>query len=112
MSSTVVESTTLARVAYDDLRQLLRLEFRSRAIYQYSDVPTAVHQALLQATSKGSYFNRVIVGSFPMPASPMPRQVYGLRHAGLRADDRRLPWRAPLQNFPRVPGSPTTLAWA
>lgn len=65
MNSTVVESTTLARVAYDDLRELLRLEFRSRAIYQYSDVPPAVHQALLQASSKGSYFNRVIRGQFP-----------------------------------------------
>jgi hypothetical protein len=65
MNITVVESTTLARVAYDDLRQLLRLEFRSRAIYQYSDVPPAVHQALLQTSSKGSYFNRAIRGQFP-----------------------------------------------
>ena len=65
MNSTVVESTTLARVAYDDFRELLRLEFRSRAIYQYSGVPPAVHQALLQAPSKGSYFNRVIRGRFP-----------------------------------------------
>lgn len=64
MNSTVVESTTLATVAYDDIRELLRLEFRSRAIYQYFGVPPAVHQALLQAPSKGSYFNKVIRGRF------------------------------------------------
>jgi hypothetical protein len=65
MNSTVVVSTTLATVAYDDVRELLRLEFRNQAIYQYSDVPAAVHQALLQAPSMGSYFNRVIRGRFP-----------------------------------------------
>jgi len=65
MNGTVVESTTLATVAYDDVRELLTLEFRSRAIYQYFGVPPAVHQALLQAPSMGSYFNRVIRGRFP-----------------------------------------------
>jgi hypothetical protein len=65
MNGTAVESTTLATVAYDDVRELLRLEFRSRAIYQYSGVPPAVCQALLQAPSIGSYFNRVIRGRFP-----------------------------------------------
>jgi hypothetical protein len=65
MNSTVVESTTLATVAYDEVRELLRLEFRSRAIYQYSGVPAAVHEGLLQAPSMGSYFNRVIRGQFP-----------------------------------------------
>lgn len=65
MNVTAVESTTLARVAYDDGRELLQLEFRSRAIYQYFGVPAAVHAALLGAPSKGSYFNRVIRGRFP-----------------------------------------------
>jgi KTSC domain len=65
MNVTAVESTTLATVAYDDTRELLQLEFRSRAIYQYSGVPPAVHAALLRAPSKGSYFNRVIRGRFP-----------------------------------------------
>lgn len=65
MNSTVVESTTLAAVAYDDVRELLRLEFQSRAIYQYFGVPPAVHHALLQAPSKGSFFNRFIRGRFP-----------------------------------------------
>jgi hypothetical protein len=65
MNVTAVESTTLATVAYDDGRDLLQLEFRSRAVYQYFGVPASVHAALLRAPSKGSYFNRVIRGRFP-----------------------------------------------
>ena len=64
MLVTAVESTTLRTVAYDEAREVLQLEFCSRAIYQYFDVPAAVHQALLDAQSKGSYFNRVIRRDF------------------------------------------------
>jgi hypothetical protein len=64
MHVTAVESTPLATVAYDQARELLQLEFRSRAIYQYFSVPAAVHEALLGAPSKGSYFNRFIRGRF------------------------------------------------
>src|ERR1022692_3361889 len=53
MNVTIVESTSLATVAYDDARKLLQLEFCSRAIYQYFGVPAAVHAALLRAPSKG-----------------------------------------------------------
>lgn len=65
MRVTAVESTTLATVAYDEARELLQLEFCSRAIYQYLGVPAAVHRALLDARSKGSYFNQTIRGRFP-----------------------------------------------
>jgi hypothetical protein len=65
MNVTAVESTTLVTVAYDELRELLQLEFRSLAIYQYFGVPAAVHEGLLRAPSKGSYFNQVIRGRFP-----------------------------------------------
>ncbi len=64
MKSTVVESTTLATVAYDADRELLQLEFRDRTIYQYFGVPADVHEALLRAPSKGCYFNRVIRRQF------------------------------------------------
>ena len=65
MRVTTVESTTLVTVSYDDARQLLQLEFCSRAVYQYFNVPTAVHQSLLDASSKGRYFNQAIRGRFP-----------------------------------------------
>ena len=65
MNVTAVESTTLARVAYDDAQELLQLEFRSRDVYRYFGVPAAVHEALLRAPSKGGYFNQSIRGRFP-----------------------------------------------
>ena len=64
MNETRVESTILLTLAYDDGRGILQLEFRMRAIYHYYGVPAAVHEALLGAPSKGSYFNRVIRGRF------------------------------------------------
>ena len=60
-----VESSTIASVGYDLTRELLQLEFCRRAIYHYFGVPISVHQALLEAPSKGSYFNRAIRGRFP-----------------------------------------------
>jgi len=65
MRVTAVESTTLVMVSYDDAREVLQLEFCSRAVYQYFHVPAAVHQSLLNASSKGRYFNQAIRGSFP-----------------------------------------------
>jgi len=64
MKTTVLASTTLAAVAYDADRQLLQIEFRDRAVYQYFDVPKDVQEALLRAPSKGGYFNLAIRGRF------------------------------------------------
>jgi KTSC domain len=65
MLATAVESSTLTTVAYDCVGQVLRLEFRSNAVYCYFSVPPNVHIDLLAADSKGSYFNRNIRGRFP-----------------------------------------------
>ena len=65
MNITLVESTTLTAVAYDDAGGILQLEFRSGAIYRYSGIAAAVHEDLLRASSKGKYFNRAIRGRFP-----------------------------------------------
>jgi hypothetical protein len=70
MPATVVESTTLTTVAYDRASQVLRLEFRSRAAYCYFGVPPGVHQDLMAADSKGSYFNRNIRGRYPYHRLP------------------------------------------
>ena len=81
MNTTAVASTTLATVAYDDARELLQLEFRSRAIYRYFGVPAAgVHEALLRAPSKGGYFNRFIRGYCAY--SPASNAQTGVLHEG------------------------------
>ena len=80
MNMTAVESSTLAALAYDETRQILQLEFRSRAIYRYFGVPATVYEALLAAPSKGKYFNRAIRGSFPFSRVSNTR-------AGLQGED-------------------------
>src|SRR6266851_9237738 len=76
-----------ATVAYDDALGMLQLEFRSRAIYQYFGVPVAVHEELLGAPSKGSYFNRVIRGHFPY--SLILNRVAGTSNETLRPEGAR-----------------------
>jgi hypothetical protein len=70
MRVTTVESTTLATVGYDETQELLQLEFCSRAVYLYFGVPAAVYQALLDAPSKGGYFNGTIRGRYPCHRVP------------------------------------------
>jgi hypothetical protein len=60
-----VESSLLAHVSYDEPRAILTLEFRDGTVYQYTDVPLQIFQDLLQADSKGAYFNRRIRGLYP-----------------------------------------------
>ena len=54
------DSTTLRAVGYDAERQLLQIEFQNRSIYQYFEVPPTVYEELMEAQSKGAYFNRII----------------------------------------------------
>lgn len=65
MFATTHESTLLATSDYDTSAQRLWLELRCGAVYCYFDVPPAVHQGLIEAPSKGAYFNQNIRGSFP-----------------------------------------------
>jgi hypothetical protein len=70
MRVSTVESSTLLTVSYDEAQALLQLEFCSRAVYEYFNVPAAVHQSLLAAPSKGRYFNQAIRGRFPYRLIP------------------------------------------
>ncbi len=64
MIITAVESTTLKTIGYDESLALLRLEFRSEAIYDYFGVPASVHDELLNAPSIGACFNEKVRGCF------------------------------------------------
>jgi hypothetical protein len=55
MQRTTVSSSNIASIGYDASSQVLEVQFRSGSIYQYSDVPASVHQALMMASSHGSY---------------------------------------------------------
>ena len=64
MSRVDLHSTALLATAYQDHRALLELEFSSRAVYHYFDVPPQIYQALLRVKSKGEYFNHHIRNRF------------------------------------------------
>ena len=79
MNVIAVESSTLATIAYDSTCELLQLEFNSHAFYQYFGVSATVHEALVHAPSKGSYFNQVIRGRFPYRRISEPDIATGRR---------------------------------
>ena len=65
MERTQVISSNLQSVGYDSASQTLEVEFRNGSIYQYSNVPETIHEALMSASSKGSFLNSQIRNRFP-----------------------------------------------
>jgi KTSC domain len=63
-TTTMVQSSVLARAAYDQAVAILELEFCSGIVYRYFHVPQQIYQDLLQAHSKGAYFNRHVRNVF------------------------------------------------
>lgn len=57
---TPVDSSNLFRIGYDGVMQELYVEFQDNRTYVYSAVPESTFQELMNADSKGSYFNREI----------------------------------------------------
>jgi hypothetical protein len=52
-----VSSSVIASVGYAVRDQILEIEFVSGRIYQYLDVERGTYEALMKASSKGTYFN-------------------------------------------------------
>ena len=57
MNRVPVSSSNVASVGYDASTSTLEVEFKGGGIYQYFDIPPAVHTGLLAASSIGSYLN-------------------------------------------------------
>jgi KTSC domain-containing protein len=71
-----LESSLLAWVGYDATRRQLQVQFRSGEHYLYFQVPPTRYHALLEAASKGAFFNHQIRNCFPYqhlsrPSSPL-----------------------------------------
>lgn len=60
-----VASTNLMSVGYDERTQTLEVEFLNGRVYQYYGVPENMHTQLMQAGSKGQFFNTYIRNSYP-----------------------------------------------
>jgi hypothetical protein len=60
-----VLSSSLSEVGYDSSSRTLEIEFTGGRIYRYKGVPKGTYSALLEAPSKGQFFNREIRDRFP-----------------------------------------------
>ena len=60
-----VTSSNLASVGYDATTQTLEIEFLSRSIYQYYNVPENMYTQLRTAGSKGKFFHQYIRNAYP-----------------------------------------------
>jgi len=60
MNRQSVSSLNIKSVSYDSLNSVLEIEFHSNSIYQYSNVPISVYNALMSSSSKGTYFDKFI----------------------------------------------------
>jgi len=70
MNRTSVSSSNLVSVGYDPATSTLEIAFHSGDVYQYFSVPQTVYEALMAASSHGSYFSHFI------------RNVYSYRRVG------------------------------
>lgn len=60
-----VESSSILSVGYDDGEQILELEFRGGAVYQYDGVGSDIMQLLHDGRSIGRFVNQVIKTTYP-----------------------------------------------
>ena len=62
---TALKSSNLDGCDYDTASKTLTVHFKTGSSYSYADVPAHIHDGLCNAQSPGSYFARVIRGSYP-----------------------------------------------
>ncbi len=57
-----VESGNILEIGYKDL--VLRVKFKGGGLYNYYEVPPEIHEAFIEADSKGSFLSKNIRGAF------------------------------------------------
>ena len=60
MKTTLVDSSVIFSIGYDETERVLKVRFRNGRTYAYLDVPPTAHDSLLTAGSIGKYFNERI----------------------------------------------------
>lgn len=64
MQRIAVESSTIADVGYEPATMTLEVGFRNGSVYQYLDVPEAVYQEFMRASSKGKFLHANIKNNY------------------------------------------------
>ena len=58
------ESSNISRFRYDDVYQILEVEFKNGGVYQYFDVPGGVFDQMQTALSKGQFLAQNVKGHY------------------------------------------------
>ncbi len=64
MNRIPVQSSNIADIGYDEQSMTLEVGFKNGTVYQYFDVPEAVHQEFMNAGSKGTFLNANIKNNY------------------------------------------------
>ncbi len=64
MERLIVESSVIFTVGYDTKKGDLEISFRDGGIYLYLGVPAGIYLELMNAESKGAFFDRKIKDQF------------------------------------------------
>ena len=59
-----VKSSNIASIGHDSDTNTLEVAFLNGSVYQYSNVPTNIFNALMAASSHGTYLNANIKGTY------------------------------------------------
>ena len=62
---TAITSSNLAAIGYDELRQIVAVQFKNADIWHYAGVPASVWYDFQEASSKGSFYAKTIRGHYP-----------------------------------------------
>jgi hypothetical protein len=64
MNRIPVDSSNIADIGYDEASLTLEVGFNNGTVYQYFDVPEAVHLEFMNAGSKGTFLNENIKSNY------------------------------------------------
>lgn len=64
MKRAKVKSSNIASIGYDPDAEVLEVEFKDGAVYQYDDVPKRLHLKLMKTKSPGKVLYAEIKGKF------------------------------------------------
>lgn len=59
-----VSSSNISSIGYDDVQQILEVEFHGGRVYHYYDVPMYVYEELMDASSHGTYLSANVKGNY------------------------------------------------
>jgi hypothetical protein len=59
-----VQSSNIASIGYEKTNKILEVEFLSRSVYHYFDVPFSIYEGLMSAPSHGEFLNSIIKHRF------------------------------------------------